>query len=131
MRVGKLALITPVMMLTEGRWVAMTAWMPTARASWAIRAREVSTSALAVIMMSANSSMMTTMKGSRSGMGSPSSSRTGSSEVPRELKLAMLRTPTLERTWYRHSIWLISQRSAIGTFLVSVTTGVTRWGSEL
>ncbi len=33
MRVGKFALIVPVMTSTEGRWVAMIRWMPAARAS--------------------------------------------------------------------------------------------------
>ena len=33
-RAGMLALMTPVMTLTDGRWVAMTRWMPTARAIW-------------------------------------------------------------------------------------------------
>ena len=30
-RVGMFALMTPVMTLTDGRWVAITRWMPTAR----------------------------------------------------------------------------------------------------
>ena len=33
MRLGKLALIRPVTTLTDGRWVASTMWMPTARPS--------------------------------------------------------------------------------------------------
>jgi hypothetical protein len=37
MRVGKLALIVPVMTSTEGRCVAMMTWMPAARAIWARR----------------------------------------------------------------------------------------------
>ena len=44
-RLGMLALITPVMTSTDGRWVAMTRWMPTARAIWAMRTIESSTSA--------------------------------------------------------------------------------------
>ena len=40
-RAGTLALITPVMTLTDGRWVAMTRWMPTARAIWAMRQIDV------------------------------------------------------------------------------------------
>lgn len=58
---GRLALMTPVMTLTEGRWVAMIRWMPAARASWARRAMQVSISAGATIMRSASSSMMQTM----------------------------------------------------------------------
>ena len=37
-RLEKLFLIVPVMTSIEGRWVARTRWMPTARASWASRA---------------------------------------------------------------------------------------------
>ena len=37
MRVGKLALIVPVITSTEGRCVAITTWMPAARAIWASR----------------------------------------------------------------------------------------------
>ena len=37
MRAGKLALMRPVTTSTEGRWVAMTRWMPVARAIWARR----------------------------------------------------------------------------------------------
>ena len=44
MRAGMLALMTPVMTLTDGRWVAMTRWMPTARAFWAMRVIDSSTS---------------------------------------------------------------------------------------
>ncbi len=60
-REGRLALITPVMTLTEGRWVAMMRWMPAARASWARRAMELSISAGATIIKSASSSMIATM----------------------------------------------------------------------
>src|SRR5215475_9784051 len=37
MRVGKFALMVPVMTSTEGRCVASTTWMPAARAIWARR----------------------------------------------------------------------------------------------
>ncbi len=59
-RVGKLALIVPVRMSTDGRWVATIRWMPTARAIWASRAIAVSTSAEATIIRSASSSMTIT-----------------------------------------------------------------------
>ena len=62
-RAGKLALIVPVMMLTDGRWVAMIRWMPMARASCAKRAMGVSTSLPAVMIKSANSSTTSTMYG--------------------------------------------------------------------
>ena len=56
-----LALITPVITLTDGRWVAMTRWMPTARAIWAMRQMESSTSRAATIMRSFSSSTTTRM----------------------------------------------------------------------
>ena len=55
-RAGTLALMTPVMTLTDGRWVAMTRWMPTARAIWAMRQIDSSTSRAATIMRSFSSS---------------------------------------------------------------------------
>ena len=61
MRPGKLALILPVMMLVVGRWVAMIMWMPTARASWAMRVMGSSISLPAVSMRSPNSSITTTI----------------------------------------------------------------------
>ena len=61
MREGRFALITPVITLTEGRWVAMIRWMPAARASCASRAMLVSISAGATIIRSASSSMIATM----------------------------------------------------------------------
>ena len=61
-----LALMTPVMTLTDGRWVAMTRWMPTARAFWAMRQMESSTSRAATIIRSLSSSTTTRMYGSRS-----------------------------------------------------------------
>ena len=64
-RAGTFALMTPVMTLTDGRWVAITRWMPTARAIWAMRAMESSTSRAATIMRSASSSTTTRMNGRR------------------------------------------------------------------
>ena len=63
MRVGKLALIVPVMTSTDGRCVAMMTWMPAARAICARRCTAPSMSLPATIIRSAISSMMTTMKG--------------------------------------------------------------------
>ena len=60
MRQGMLDLIRPVTTLAWGRWVARIRWMPTARAFWAMRMIEPSTSLL-VIIRSASSSMMKTM----------------------------------------------------------------------
>ncbi len=59
MRLGKFALMMPVMTFTEGRWVARIRWMPTARAICASRWIDSSTSALAVIIRSASSSTIT------------------------------------------------------------------------
>jgi len=51
-RLGTFALMTPVMTSTEGRCVASTRWMPTARAIWAMRTTESSTSRAATIIRS-------------------------------------------------------------------------------
>ena len=61
MREGKLALMRPVMTSTDGRWVARIRWMPTARAIWARRVIDSSTSCAETIMRSASSSMTITM----------------------------------------------------------------------
>jgi hypothetical protein len=58
-RLGTFALIRPVTTSTDGRCVAMTRWMPAARASWVMRTIESSTSRGATIMRSASSSMIT------------------------------------------------------------------------
>src|SRR4029077_6881527 len=60
-RGGMFALIRPVMMSVDGRWVAITRWMPTARASWAMRQISSSTSPAATIMRSASSSITMTI----------------------------------------------------------------------
>ena len=65
-RLGMLALITPVITSTDGRCVAMTKWMPTARAICAIRQMLASTSRAATIIRSFSSSTTITMNGSRS-----------------------------------------------------------------
>ena len=65
MRLGMLALITPVMTSTDGRWVAITRWMPTARAIWAMRTMESSTSRAATIMRSFSSSTIDQDEGQR------------------------------------------------------------------
>ena len=61
MRTGRLLLMTPLITSVDGLWVAMTRWMPAARALAARRAMDCSTSRLATIMRSASSSMMITM----------------------------------------------------------------------
>ena len=63
-REGTFALIIPVMTSTRGDCVASTRCMPTARAFWAMRMIESSTSAGATIMRSASSSITQRMYGS-------------------------------------------------------------------
>ena len=71
MRVGMLALIRPVITSTDGRCVARIRWMPAARAFCASRAISSSTFLPTIIIMSANSSMNTTMNGSGSSGAAP------------------------------------------------------------
>ncbi len=61
MRLGTLALMTPVITSTDGRCVAITRCIPTARAIWAMRQIEASTSRAATIMRSFSSSTTITM----------------------------------------------------------------------
>ena len=63
MRLGTLALMTPVRISVDGLCVAMTMWMPAARAFCASRQMESSTEFWAVMMRSASSSMMMTICG--------------------------------------------------------------------
>ena len=72
MREGTLALIIPVMTSAEGRWVARTRWMPTARLFWARRMIASSTSAGDTIIRSASSSITTRIVGIG---GSPAAAR--------------------------------------------------------
>ncbi len=77
MRVGKFALMVPVMTSTEGRCVAMTMWMPAARAICARRWTTASMSFPAISMRSAISSTTTMMSG-KGVVSSGWSSKTGS-----------------------------------------------------
>ncbi len=60
-RVGKFALMVPVITSTDGRCVAMIRWMPAARAIWASRWIAPSMSLPATIIRSAISSTTITM----------------------------------------------------------------------
>ena len=71
-REGTLALIIPVMTSADGRCVASTRWIPTARLFWARRMMASSTSAGETIIRSASSSMTTRIVGIA---GCPSASR--------------------------------------------------------
>src|SRR2546422_6345118 len=64
MRQGKLALISPVMTLTDGRCVASTRWIPIARAFWARVARGVSISPCTVSIRSARDRKSTRLNSS-------------------------------------------------------------------
>ena len=68
MRVGKLALIVPVMTSTEGRCVAMMMWMPAARAICARRCTAASISLPATSIRSAISSTTTMISGNSAGV---------------------------------------------------------------
>ena len=61
-REGTLALIKPEITSTDGRWVARIMWIPAARAFCPRRMIASSTSLLATIIKSANSSTITTIK---------------------------------------------------------------------
>ena len=63
-REGMFAFIKPVMTSMDGRCVASTIWIPTARLMAQSRAIVDSSSLPVVAIRSANSSMMTTMYGS-------------------------------------------------------------------
>ena len=82
MRDGTLALMTPVITSTDGRWVASTRWIPTARAIWAIRHTDSSTSRAATIMRSFSSSTTIRMNGSRANRDPVSSSPSSSPSAP-------------------------------------------------
>ena len=73
-----LALMTPVITFTDGRCVAITRWMPTARAICAMRQIESSTSRAATIMRSDSSSITMRMNGSRGNSRSEPGSGTSS-----------------------------------------------------
>ena len=78
-RLGILALMIPVITSTEGRCVAITRCIPAARAIWARRQIESSTSLGAAIIRSASSSIMITIWGIFSSLISCPFSSLGSS----------------------------------------------------
>ena len=63
MREGKFAFIIPVMTSTEGLCVARIIWIPTALASCASLWSDSSTLDFAIVIKSASSSMIRTIKG--------------------------------------------------------------------
>ena len=88
-RDGTFALIIPVMTSTDGRCVARTRWMPTARDFWASRITESSTSCGEIIIRSASSSMTT----SRYGTGaSPRFARTRLSSARFRARARLIRS---------------------------------------
>jgi len=107
---------------TEGRCVASTRWMPTARAICASRAIGPSTSAAIVSMRSASSSTMMTRCGIPSAP-SPAAPFRSFSRYP-----SRFRTPTAAMRRYRRSISETAHVSIRPACFASVTTGQTRWG---
>ena len=90
----------------------------------------------AVIIMSAISSAIITMKGIVVGMAAASSSVSGpmrrrSSSRPRALYCVRWRTPTFASSAYRSSIFSTAQARIASAFFMSVTTGCMRCGSDL
>ena len=128
MRVGKLALIRPVITLTEGLWVASTIWMPAALPIWARRMIGSSTSLRHDIMRSASSSMMTTRYGSRAGSFSSGSLSSRSIFL---LYPFMFLTSASEKYSYLFSISRTIQFIPAAAFLCSLTMGAIRWGRSL
>ena len=127
-RDGTFALISPVTMSTDGRWVASTRWMPAARASWVMRTIASSTSRGATIIRSANSSTIT----SRYGYGVNVRSLPGGA-LTRPARTALLkssrwRKPKWARSSYRMSISRTTQPSASAARLGLVMIGVIRCG---
>ena len=93
-REGTLALIKPEITSTDGRWVARIMWIPAARAFCPRRIIASSTSLLATIIKSANSSTMTTIN----GRGTCFISDWALYSATLALKPAILRAPTFEKS---------------------------------
>ena len=127
-RLSMFDLMRPVTTFADGRCVAMTRWMPAARASCAMRTMEASTSFPAVIMRSESSSITTTMYGIGSGGLSISDSLP---VVHIWLYTLMFLAPARSNTFRRRSISLTAHCSALAAWRGSVTTGTYRWGSPL
>ena len=94
MRAGMFALIRPVITSTDGRCVASTRWMPAARAFCAMRAISCSTFLPTIIIMSANSSITTTMYGRCTRSGASSAESAGHSG---SLHIAAFDAPVVSR----------------------------------
>ena len=141
-RLGIFALINPVITSTEGRCVARIRCIPAARAFCARRAISWSTFLPTIIIMSANSSMTTTINGSVPSSGAasfgsnPCGTKVGSVRgVPASwcsrillLNPSKLRTPSAAMSLYRRSISATHQRSALAASFMSVTTGANKCG---
>src|SRR5690554_1154324 len=122
---GKLALIIPVMTLTDGLWVATTRWIPIARASWANLAIGASISLPAVIIKSANSSMTRTIYGMNRWPFSGFNLR--ATNLPL-YSLRFLQPASFKRS-YRLSISIQREFKVLITFLVSVIIASSALGS--
>ena len=135
MRVGRFALSVPLMMSVEGRWVARTRWMPSARPRLSSRWIAGVTSALAWMKRSASSSTTITSRGRGDGISGSGSfffrrllaSRAAIFSTSR-LNPSMFRTPCSSRIRVRRSS---SRQACCSTVLAwsgSRMSGVSRCG---
>src|SRR5271163_2894155 len=126
-RVGTFALMRPVITSTEGRCVASTRWMPTARAICARRVIASSTLPLSSIIRSASSSIMMIMWGSDCS-ASLSSNRLGVWLSNSLLYWSIFLTLREASSFRRRSISRTALRNALAASFGSVIIGVNRWG---
>ncbi len=125
----------PVITSTEGLWVASIRWIPAALAFCAILAIKCSTFLPTNIIISANSSTTTTIDGSSSKYSSWLSNSGFSICFPLSaasliflLKPARFLTPINDISLYLLSISTTHQRKPFEASVISVITGVSRWG---
>ena len=120
---------------TEGRCVARIRWIPAALAFCAILAIRCSTFLPTNIIISANSSTTTTIDGSSSNSVSSSSISGSNKGLPSSFASATfllnplkLRTPISDINLYLLSISATHQRRPLEASVMSVITGVSKWG---
>ncbi len=129
------ALIKPVITSTEGLCVARIKCIPAALAFWAILAIKCSTFLPTNIIMSANSSTTTTIEGSVSRYSSSFSLSGLSICFPFSaassiflLKPAKFLTPIIDINLYLLSISTTHHLNPLDASVISVMTGVSKWG---
>ena len=133
--VGIFALIKPVMTSTEGLWVANIRWIPAALAFCAILAIRCSTFFPTNIIMSANSSTTTTIDGNTSRYSSSFSFKGFNICFPFFsasriflLNPAKFLTPIMDINLYLLSISATHHLKPLDASVISVITGVSKWG---